>query len=429
MFPFFCILIVWWFIHFAHYYAGKSLLKGLSESQLVELVSYPPISKHRYRRSSTGEKVEQWIGVILFFILGFAYRYLFFVLKIALFPQKGLVFNNEEWLFLPAFLMAVGTVFLLFIFLIKKGKNTPAEDWILQPSKRQAEKIVTNWKLQGTIISLCIQLLLLFSFFQYTNIQNTEDEEIEPKASIFSGDVNTIQTSDIQLVKISISTVRTSRGGGASLEELVKHFEVKFHDGQSLELWNNDLGLSNDKMKKLKTAVAYFKENNVEIEVAYPHFLDWSKYREILSMAQYKALEAFFEYCRDVADGIDKPIALGQDITMDSIRFKVNSTSIGYGSGFFKATAGHHFLYVNLTVFNGQHDTTYFNRLDVRLVEENDSTYRPSMFAENTFESEIPPNTTHSGKLGFLVPNKVGKLQLKYQLGFMDTRLIWFELE
>ncbi len=424
MMLFITTMLIWWCIYFAHYYLGKRIITGVSEKKLVEIMSTPLIYARNQRKSKNLERYA-FIAILLIYVpIVWLYSLFFKEIQRIILPSEGITFTSG-YVVLPAIFVGIGTLSYI-IFRIAAHQSVPKEKWLAQPTLKECQVRIAKLKRRGIRWSLFCQILFVITMLSYTNIGN---EGVTSSSFLALGTV-IYPYADIQYVRTSVKVQEVS-SKDAEREEFTYRYFIMLNNGKKIELWDrlDQFGWDRQKAEKLKLATYYFSENSTQIIVDYPSFLDWAKYKRILSINRYQQLKSYFDEVRDVSEDVVGTIPMGKNLIIDSVIYRIDSVTTDSENGIFAATKNKTYLFIHMTAHNANVDSFYVSSFDLEIHDKLDSVYGYSIFANQTFESKIPPNTTQSGSFGFSIPKDVPlPLKLRYENGFLDKRYYWFEL-
>jgi hypothetical protein len=419
-------MLIWWCIHFAHYYLGKRIITGVSEEKLVEIMSTPLFYRRNQRASKKLERYA-FIPILLIYVpIVWLYTLLFKEIQQIILPAEGITFASGYIIF-PAIFVGIGTSLYIVFRIAAHQETIPKEKWVVQPTLKECQERIKKLKRIGIRWSWIIQILFMTTMLFYTNIGN--------KGITHSGFLNLGATiypySDIDYVKTSVKTQQVSSDGSAGRDKFIYRYFIMLDNGEMIELWDllNELGWSQRKVEKLKQATYYLRENKVNVIVKYPSFFDWATYKRIRSAKHYQQLKNYFDEVRDVAEGVSGVTPIGENVTIDSVIYRIDSVTTDSKNGIFAAPKNKTYLFVHITAHNENTDSFYVSPFDFEIHDRLDNAYRHSIFANDTFNDKVPSNETRSGSFGFDIPKDVPlPLNLRYEEGVLDKRYYWFEL-
>lgn len=418
-------MLIWWCIHFAHYYMGKRIVTNVSEEKLVEIMSTPLFYTKNQRTSKRFERYA-FVPILLIYVpIVWLYTLLFKEIQRIILPSEGVTFTGG-YVVLPAILVGIGTLAYI-VFRIAAYQNVTKDKWIAQPTLKECQKRVARLKRIGTRWSWITQVLFVVTMLFYTNIDDkgvTNSKLLDLGATVYP-------YSEIDYVETSVDLQKFVSSRGGKRDEFIYRYFIMFKNGEKIELWDaiDEFGWNQDKVERLKQITFYFKENDTHLKVDYPSFLDRAKYKRLLNTEEYQKLKDYLDVVRNISEGVPNLIPKGKDITIDSVVYRIDSVTTGIGEGFFKASKGKTYLFVHMTAHNEQLDSVYVNTFNMEIHDKMDSVYRHSIFGDDTFEPKIPPNKTHSGAFAFQIPKDVAlPLVFRYRNGVIDKRYYWFEL-
>lgn len=417
------ILMVWWLIHFAFYLAGKAVIRQASEQELISIFSSPLVAYGKNRKWSKSETWAVVIGVIAAVLLSFGIRFILFdIQELVVFTTSAHYFSEASFV-LPAIIISFGLVYLYWLWTARRVKTKEgSEYWRRQPAIKEITFRVKRLKRKLTYVSIFGQFLFVLNMLSYAQIDET---------GVTCSPIYTVQSyhypfDSIKHARMYVQeSTRNSRG--RTYKVYTPFLKLYFKNNQRVNLWKS-IHWSEKEYLSLKEALVFLQENRVPLEIDTPSILEKSKYRDYFRRDIYDEIMAMFTYAESVREDRYIPIALGKTLKLDDIDITIDSTVADYGEGFMSPTKGNRFEMVHLSVKNNEADTFILVQMNMHVYDTNDIEYSHSLWARDTFNSYIPPYETHRGTIAFMVPDTASQLRLKYQLGFMNKRFLWFDL-
>ena len=413
-------MLIWWTIHFGLYYTLKTIIRRSSERQKVEMFTTPLIAFYNHRRWKLTESYGFWGGLVATLILAFFARRFFENLQESLVFGDGL-YISDSYFILPIAFLAVN-LFIIFYLLGAKSSFSKDKNWVKQPTIFQIEERIARYQVRFLYCSILCQMVFVMAMFNYIRL----DENGVQHNSFYNLTEKTIIYQDIKKITIWVDEWNVNRDGKRA-KEFHPYFTIDLKDNKKLELWDN-IHFSKKDYDLLKKALKHFHENDVLIDITQPGIYEKSKLRKHFHENVFNKIMDFFEYGQAVLENRVEPIAIKTPIEIEKIKYQVDSSLTDYGQGFNSPTKGKRFERVFMTIENNSKDTCIIVEFHLNVVDAQDNKYGTCLWAKDTFNTYIPPYTTHSGNFVFQVPDTTTDLKLSYEDGFLNKRVIWFDL-
>lgn len=398
------------------------IVRSATERELIEMIGSPFISFKNRRDPKKSEK-RVMLAILLLCTLGtyFFWNFLEYIQYLIL-SSEDQIFISTAIFFIPS-VFVMGCVSLLLYCYVSKQSISPDNTWKSQPAVFEAHLRFKRLKKRFIYWSLGIQILFTFNMLSYGVL----DDKGLVYSPYYSLQTTNYSYDNIKKAAIYVESTRYY-SKGKSHKKYPPHFEIYFNNGHCLELWNN-IHYSKKDYDRLKNVVQILKEKNVPIEQPAYSLYDDMKYKKYYKKSIYEEIDDFLNYTSNVRAGTAKIFPIGESITVDSVTYQVDSSVIDYGKGFTKARNGKHYEVVYLTIENNKVDTFIFaTLLNLKLIDAQQNEYLSSSWFDNTFETSIPPKTTHHGSLAFSVPDSAQQLKMCYKEGIFNPLFLWFDL-
>ncbi len=411
---------MWYVIHFALLFAAMWIVRSASERELIEMIGSPFISFKNRRDPKVSEKLVIWVMLLLctlgtyFVCRGFAF------IQPLLLSSSDQLFISTAIFFIPAAFVTGCMSLLLYCFVSKQSLSLDSE-WKSQPSVFEAHQRFQRLKRRFSFWSFGIQVIFTLNMLSYA--------VLDDKGLVYSPyySFESMNYSYDNVEKANIYVTNQFSTERARHKQYPPHFEIHFKSGHCLELWNN-VHYSKKEYDRLKNVLRILKEKEIEIEVPRYSLSDHTDYREHYSKAIYKEIKDFLNYATNVRDGMAKEFAIGEAVTLDSVTYRVDSTGISEGEGFYKTSDDKHYKLVYLTIENAAADTFLFSSLiNLKLIDSEQNEYIYFNLSDQ-FENRIPPKTSHHGSLSFSVPDTAKEFKMCYKEGIFNPHFLWFDL-
>lgn len=421
------IIILWWSLFFLLYGIAKRLVNTATERQQVEIFSSPFCFIPNKRKPKKWETISFIIGMLTIPFTTFFLFKGFGILQNRLFKNADdVLISSAQW-FIPSVFIAL---FFSGIFLIigsKKGL-TANENWKRQPSFYNIISLKSKLKLVVKWLNFIAFVSLLAGMFNFLKINSTE---ITVNSFLFKKEKN------IPFYKVRRAFIymdEKSQYNPRSSNETIyqPHFDLVLENKYSIPLLDNRFYTA-QKHLLLKKILLKLSENRTPIDIKKIGIYENSVYRDFFQKERYEQIMDLFSYAQTVKEKRHEAIKKGKPYELDQIIYKIDSTSVDYGEGFFTPTKGNRFERVYLTIQNNSQDTFIFARMNINVIDKNSHEYSTSLWSkeplEESFNSFIPPSKTHSGYVSFQVPDTSSQLRMRYKEGFIDAKIIYFDLE
>jgi hypothetical protein len=405
------------------YYIGKSEIKRASEQELISIFSSSLITIYYQRKRSKSESWALLIGLIFIFTFPYFIQQAFFILQRMVVFSSNATYISEAQFYIPAVFVSGSFLYYGWLLVAKRVQTKDgSEYWRRQPSLKDIRRRKKKIKRNLLILSIIGQFFFTLNMLAYTQIDET---------GVKCSPIYTIQTYQYDFKNINEAKMYVSEQNqysrGRNYKVYKPHLKIYFPERQRIDLWKS-IHWGEKDYERLKKALVFLQENRVPLHIDTPSILEKSTYQKYFRRDIYDEIMAMFTYAESVREDRYIPISIGETLEMDDIDIRIDSSVADYGEGFMSPTKGNRFEMVHLTIKNNEPDTFILVQMHMHLYDANNKVYNKNLWAKDTFNSYIPPYETHSGSIAFMVPDTVKQLRLKYQLGFMNKRFLWFDL-
>jgi hypothetical protein len=421
------ITVLWWSLYFLLYGIAKKLVNTATERQQIEIFSSPFCFIPNKRKPKKKETVYFVIGLLTIPFTAFFLFKGFTILQTQLFRNTNdILISSAQW-FIPSIFIALVISGIFLIIGSKKG-FTANENWKKQPSFNNVTLLKRKYKLVLKWLNLIAFVSLLAGMFNFLKIHSqgiTVNSLFLKKGKDIPFDM--VGRAFIYMKEASQHSSRSSN------KTIYKpQFDLILQDKSSISLLNNSFH-TNQKHLLLKKTLLRLSENKIPIEIKKIAIYKNSLYRDFFQEERYEQIIDLFSYAQTIKEKRHEAIQKGKSYELDQIIYRIDSTSTDYGEGFYTPTKGSRFEKVYLTIQNNSRDTFIFVRMQLNVIDKNNYEYPTSLWSkeplDESFNSYIPPSKTHSGYVSFQVPDSSRQLKMRYKEGFIDRKVIYFDLE
>ncbi len=421
------IIVLWWSLYFLLFGIAKKLVNTATERQQIEIFSSPYGFIPNKRRPKKWETIYFIIGLLSIPLMTTVFLRGFSILQNKLFVEaEDALISPSLWI-IPSLFIGI---FISGIFLIigsKKGL-TPDNYWKRQPSLRKITELKNKLKLLLKWLNLLAFVSLMTGMFNFIKITSTS---IEAQSFLFTKEKN-IPFYKIKRAVLYMKEANQHNVRGRNKKTYKPCFALMLENESIIQLLNNRFYDSRQTIL-LKEVLLRLHESEIPIEIKKIGIYEASLHRDFFEKKRYKQIVSLFDYARTVQEKRHESIKLGEPFELEEIVYQIDSTSTDYGEGFYTPTKNNRFERVYLTIQNNSLDTFIFVRMNTSVIDENYNEYSTSLWgkerSQERFNSYIPPQKTHSGYVLFDVPNTSQYLKMRYQEGFIDKKIIYFDLE
>lgn len=413
------------------YTIAKRLLANLPEEHFIHVMTSPLFVFMKKRNHTFKENLGIIWGIIATALCTYIFYQLFIQFQFLILDTKDVLFFPLSHIGLMIFsvLMASfgGTIFLIAYYV--RLPYQEKREWKHHPTHVEALSTLKSFKRFGIIVFLITEVFIGLSMLNYVQISETSIL-CNPFFSMIPIEY---KHADIQGGIMDIRAEQRTEGGKGSTKRYtiyVPHFELDLNDGKRVSIWCDDFGTSEREAKNLIQAVAVLAQNKVPIEVEPIGILMRSQLKQRRSDENAQRIRDVFAHATNSSKGLDKPQKKGSAVELDQVEIKVDSTVIRNDLHVFKSPSkGKVVIAIYLSIKNKSNEDFHFSyALGMKLKEGNKKLRGRDLFVQDTLPTTILPYTTATGFTGFEVDEDAKNLELHYEVGLFDDRVIRFDI-